>query len=67
MKVVLIAIGALAALYTVAGIVQFIGILLKSDPSSAYGASMTAAGIVPICLGLLVALVCFKNAFGKTK
>jgi hypothetical protein len=67
MKIGPLVVGVLAALYTMVGIVQLLGILLKSDPGTTQGASLTAAGVVPVCIGLLVAVICFKSAFSKVK
>jgi uncharacterized membrane protein len=67
MKVVLVIIGSLAGLYTVAAIVQFIYKLLTSDPGSAYGTASIAASVVPVCIGLIVSVACFSGAFRKRK
>lgn len=66
MKIVLIIIGSLAALYTPAAIVQFISTLLSRDPSTAYGMADIAASAAPVCIGLLVSIACFSGAFKKT-
>ncbi len=65
MKVFLIVIGSLGGLYAAFGIVQFIGGLLESNPATPYGAANLAAGVVPVCLGLILCLVCFQRAFRK--
>jgi len=67
MKVVLIIIGSLGGLYAVFGIVQLIRTLLEANPSTAYGGSIIAASVVPVCLGLIVCLICFQRAFRKPK
>jgi len=65
MKAVLIVIGSLGALYAAFGIVQFIQTLLESNPGTAYGGANIAASVVPVCLGLIISLVCFQRAFRK--
>jgi hypothetical protein len=65
MKAVLIIFGSLGGLYAVFGIVQFIRTLLDSNPGTAYGAASIAASVLPVCLGLIVCLVCFQRAFRK--
>jgi hypothetical protein len=66
MKVVLIVIGVLASVYCMFGILQFIRIFTASDPGSVGGGTNIAAGILPVCLGGVLALICFKKAFKKT-
>ena len=65
MKGLLIVIGSLAAVYTLFGIIQFIGILSQSNPGTAGGGTHIAAGIVPVCVGALVCIVCFQRALRK--
>jgi uncharacterized membrane protein len=65
MKVVLIIIGVLAGIYALLGVVQFVGRVLSNDPSTAYGIADIAASAVPVCLGLVVCLICFTTAFRK--
>jgi len=65
MKAVLLIIGSLGGLYAAFGIVQLIRLLSESDPGTAYGVTNIAAGVVPVCLGLVVCLLCFQKAFRK--
>jgi uncharacterized membrane protein len=65
MKVILIIIGCLGGAYAVVGVVQFIKAMLISDPATAYGTSYIAASVVPVCLGLIVCVLCFQKAFRK--
>ena len=65
MKAVLIIIGSLGGRHAVYGIVQFIRALLESNPGTAYGGADVAASVVPVCLGLIVCLLCFQRAFRK--
>ena len=65
MKVLLIIIGSLGGLYAAIAIVQFIHALSESNPGSTYGVTNIAASAVPVCLGLVVCLVCFQRAFRK--
>jgi len=67
MKVVLIIIGSLGALYAFFGAVQFISTLLSSNPGTAYGAANIAASVVPVCLGLIVCALCFQRIFRNPK
>jgi hypothetical protein len=67
MKVILIIIGSLGALYAVVAILQFARTLMTRDPATAYGSAEIAASVVPICLGLIVSLFCFQRALRKTK
>ena len=67
MKVVLIIIGSLGGLYAVIGIVQFIRTMMTSNPGTAYGGANIAASVLPVCLGLIVCVVCFQKAFRKPK
>jgi uncharacterized membrane protein len=64
-KVVLIIIGSLGGLYAALGNIQFIRTLLENNPGTAYGAMIIAASAVPVCIGLIVCLVCFQRAFRK--
>jgi hypothetical protein len=66
-KVVLIIVGSLGGLYAIVGVVQFIHILLTSDPGTAYGTAHIAASVAPVCLGLIVCLACFLSVFRKPK
>lgn len=66
MKVVLILVGALGGLYAVAGTIQFIH-TLSTSPGTAYGGANIAASVVPVCLGLIVCLVCFRRAFRRPR
>jgi uncharacterized membrane protein len=66
MKVVLIIIGSLGGLYAIVGMVQFIRTLMTSDPGAAYGVTQIAASVVPVCLGLIICLICFQRAFRKS-
>ena len=65
MRVVLIIMGSLGGLYATFGIVQFIRTLLASNPGTAYGGANLATSVVPVCLGLIVCLLCFQRAFRK--
>jgi hypothetical protein len=67
MKVVMIVIGALGGLYALVGVVQMVGVLFSASPQTTEGASSLAAGIVPVCLGLIVCVVCFRSAFRKAQ
>jgi len=66
MKIVLIVIGALGGLYALFGIIQLVN-AIGSSPVTAYGGSNIAASVVPVCLGLIVCVVCFQRAFRKPK
>ena len=65
MKALLIIIGSLGGLYAAFGIIQFIRTVLDSNPGTAYGGANIAASVLPVCLGLILCLVCFKRAFRK--
>jgi hypothetical protein len=65
MKAVLIILGALGGLYAAYGIVQFVRTLSESDLGTALGGANLAASVVPVCLGLIVCLLCFQRAFRK--
>ncbi len=65
MKFVLIIIGSLGGLYAAFGIIQFIRTLSESNPGTPYGGANIAASVVPVCLGLILCLVCFQRAFRK--
>jgi hypothetical protein len=67
MKVILIVVGILAGIYAIFGVVQFVGRLLTSDPTRAYGTAGIAASAVPVCVGLIVCLTCFMSAFRRPK
>ena len=67
MKVILILVGAAGTLYALLAVVQMLGIMLTSDPRATGGASAWASGIVPICLGLVVAVACFQRALRSTQ
>jgi hypothetical protein len=64
-KVILIVIGSLAALYAAVAIVQLVHTLLATNAENPYEISRLAASVVPVCLGLIVSLICFLKAFGK--
>lgn len=61
----ILALGGIA--YTIFGANQLYNILQKSDPGTAGGGSMIAAGVVPVCLGLIATIVGIQRAFGKPK
>jgi len=64
-KVIWIVIGSLAGLYTLAAVVQFVAILLKTNFSSSYGVTnVLTAGTIP-CLSVALCLWCLKRAFRK--
>ena len=63
MRIVLIVVGSLAALYAIGGTVQFIGALSSENAGTTYGGTRIAATVVPVCLGLIVSLACFGRAF----
>jgi hypothetical protein len=65
MKTLLIIIGSLGALYAAFGVIQFIRTVLESNPGTAYGGANIAASVFPVCLGLIVCLVCFRRVFRK--
>ncbi|VTS05718.1 unnamed protein product [Tuwongella immobilis] len=65
MKVVLIIIGSLGGLYAAIGIAQLLRTLVECNSGTAYGGAKIAASILPVCLGLIVWLVCFQRAFRK--
>jgi hypothetical protein len=67
MKVLLLIIGSLAAIYTAVALVQMIRTFATANPGSAIGGSQLAASVFPVCLGLIVAVVCFQKAFQKPK
>ncbi len=62
-RVVLVGIGTLGGLYAAAGAFQLVRVLWSTDSASANGGSMTAAAVLPICLGLIVCLACLQRAF----
>ena len=51
--------------YALAGFVMLAKTLLEVRADTAVGASITAASVVPVCLGLIVCVVCFQRAFRK--
>ena len=63
MRIVLLIVGSLAALYAIGGAVQFIGALTSENAGTTYGGTRIAANVVPVCLGLVVSLACFGRAF----
>jgi hypothetical protein len=63
MKVFLMIIGSLCGLYAAFGVVQFIRTLMNSNPGTAFGVANIAANLIPICVGLVVCIVCFQRAF----
>lgn len=65
MRVVLIIIGSLGALYTFFAIIQLIGTLMTANAGSAYGGASIGASVVPVCFGLIISLICFRGAFRK--
>lgn len=67
MKVALIIIGSLGGLYAFFGVVQFIWTMMTSNPGTAYGSATIVLSVVPVCLGLIVCVVCFQKAFRKPK
>lgn len=67
MKVLLIVLGSLGALYAAFGLVQFVRTLTRTEAGSAYGTANITASVVPVCLGLIVAVACFQYAFRKPK
>ena len=67
MKAVLIVVGLLGVGLAVFGAVQMIRTMSESDPGSAYGASNIAASVLPVCLGLILCVVCFQRAFRQAK
>ncbi|HEY7423671.1 MAG TPA: hypothetical protein VH682_05445 [Gemmataceae bacterium] len=67
MKAVLIIVGSLGGLYALFGLVQFVRTLLASDPGTTYGIVSMAGSVLPVCLGLIVCLLCFQRAFRKPK
>ncbi len=65
MKVVLIIVGSLGALYTVFAVIQLFNTLSTSNPGSAYSGPNLIFSGVPVLLGLIVCLACFQRAFRK--
>jgi hypothetical protein len=65
MRAVLIGVGLLGVGVAVFGVVQLIRTVSASDPETAYGAANIAGSVLPVCLGLIVCLVCFQRAFRK--
>lgn len=65
MKIVLIVLGILAAAYTVFAVVQLINLLSAPNTGSTYGVGQMAGGVLAVCLGLIVCLACFQQAFKK--
>ena len=64
MKVVKIIFGVIAALFTVAYLVQFIGVL-SSGESSTQGITQIAAACVPLCIGAAITVWLFQSAFKR--
>ena len=65
MKGVLIVFGSLGGLCAAFAVVHLIRTLVASDPGTTYGGANIAATAVPVCLGLIVCVVCFQRAFRK--
>jgi len=66
-KIILILIGSLAVLYCAVGIVQMVNRFLTIDRVNAIGVADMAASVVPPVIGAIVALLCFTNAFAKSR
>ena len=61
-KTVLIIVGVLGSFYALAATLQLGKVLMEGSPAFAI-----ASSIVPVCLGLIVAVACFQKAFGKKR
>ena len=66
-KAVLIVIGSLVGIYSVAAIVNMVWTLLTRNPASARGGSDVAATVSIAALSVGVCAVCFQKAFSKPK
>ncbi len=65
-KVIKIVCGAVAALFTVAYLVQFVSVLLNPR-GGVRGATDIAACLFVLAIAAAITLVLFRSAFGSTK
>jgi hypothetical protein len=65
-KIVLVLVGLLAGLYALAGVGQLVGVLFRNG-GSPYEVSNIAANVVPVCLGLIVCVACFRHVLKRGK
>ncbi len=64
MKVVFFMAGICATAYTAISLAMLVGEIRNAAPG-ARGVGDIAAGIFPLCLGGIAAIVCFQRAFRK--
>ena len=66
MKVLLIVVGSVLALYGLFAIIQFIHAIFTS-PATEYGVANLAAAFLPVLLGVGLSVACFHTALRKRK
>jgi hypothetical protein len=65
MRLLKVLLGAIAALFTVAYVVQFVGVVLNAD-GGVRSTTEIAASLVPAVLAAAITLLFFKSAFKRT-